>query len=76
VPHVESQTGFVTSDQRVHSQAQADTDDTPKRRRRKQRPRTWARRMKQKFMPAFWMILGLVGLYLVVRTVLNMTALQ
>jgi hypothetical protein len=52
------------------------TTDASGRRRRKRRPRTWARRMKQKLMPVFWVVIGLAGLYFVVHTVLSMTALK
>ena len=46
------------------------------RRRKKQRPRTWGRRMRARLMPLFWITVALVGLYFVVRSVLSMTALQ
>jgi hypothetical protein len=50
--------------------------DSSGRRHRKRRPRTWARRMKQKFMPLFWVLIGLIGLVFVVKVVLSMTALK
>jgi hypothetical protein len=73
-PHVSS-----SPDAPAASAAASSSDgenQSGKARRRKQRPRTWARRMKQRLSPLLWLVVGLLGLYFVVRTVLSMTALQ